>query len=401
MTLKVELGFTSAGASAPFLTLDDPVRGLLNSSDWVLGGGEALVDVSAYVKSATINRGKSRELDRFNAGSASVAFNNQDRTFDPTYEASPFFGQIRPRRQIKITLDDVLQFEGTIDDWDIGYIQGGYSEARCGAVDGTQVVANIELNSYVPSSELTGARINDVLDAIGWDADKRNIDVGSQTLEADTVADGTNVFEYLQKIAASEPGDLFIAKDGSVKFVGRNSAPTSDGLQLADDGSGLGYLDIQTVFGTELLYNNITVSNSTNSISATDNDSIAAYGEVDYSLETLVNDTDSLNNLANFLLGKYSEPEFRFQSISVRLDNKSEADKDDLLNAELGDVIKVTFTPSGIPPAVVRFLKVISINVNLTPGQEVIIFGLESTTGALLVLNDSEFGKLNSGIIGY
>ena len=43
MTIKVELGFTEAGASAPFFTLDDPVLGVLDSPLGVLGGGEVLV----------------------------------------------------------------------------------------------------------------------------------------------------------------------------------------------------------------------------------------------------------------------------------------------------------------------------------------------------------------------
>jgi len=152
MSIKVELGFTSAGASAPFFRLDDPELGILNGIEGVLGGGEILIDVSEYVKDFSFNRGKSRELDRFQAGQASVRFNNNDRTFDPTYEDSPFRGQIEPRRQIRISVDDVVQYEGTIDDWNIEYDQGGNSIAVAVAFDGIANLANIKLNSFTPGT---------------------------------------------------------------------------------------------------------------------------------------------------------------------------------------------------------------------------------------------------------
>lgn len=401
MSLKVELGFTASGASAPFFTLDDPVRGVLDSPQWILEGGEALVDVSAYVRAARVTRGKSREIDRFSAGNAVVEFNNSDRTFDPTYEASPFFGQVFPRRQIRITVDDVIQFEGTIDDWDIAYEQGGNSYATCTAIDGTQVLANLEFEGYSPVSQLSGARVNAVLDEINWSADKRDIDTGYETLEADTVTDGTNVYEYLQKVSASESGDLFIAKDGSVKFVDRNASATSSGVQLADDGSGLGYLNIETVFGTELLYNFITLSNAGTAVTASDATSIAAYGEIDLSVETLISTELAMQALADFLVTKYAAPEYRFESVDVRLDDKTPAERTDLVSVELGDIVKVTFTPSGIPPAIVRFLKVIQIDLTVRPQQEIISFGFEALTSVPLVLDDAEFGKLDSYALGW
>jgi hypothetical protein len=401
MTLKVELGFTASGASAPFFALDSAVRGVLDSPEYVLGGAEVLVDVSAYVRSVSISRGKSREIDRFTAGTATVSFNNSERVFDPTFEASPFFGQVRPKRQIRISLDDIIQFEGTIDDWDINYDKGSFSEASCTAIDGTQVLANIELTSFTPVSELSGDRVEAVLDAIDWSATKRDIDEGYQLLEADTIPDNTSVFEYLQKVSASESGDLFIAKDGSVKFVGRTVATSSGGVELADDGSGFGYLTIETVFGSELLYNQITLSNSTTSVTETSADSVATYGEIDYSLDTLIATEEDLTALALALLGRFSEPEYRFQRVAIRLNDKIELERDALLGVELGDIVKVTFTPSSIPPAIERFLKVIQINLSAEQNSEILTLGFEAIPGALLVLDDPEFGRINEYALGW
>src|SRR6056297_1029725 len=98
MSVKVEIGFTASGASAPFFTLGDDTLGVLGGTEGLLGGGEILVEVTPFVRSFQIARGKSRELDRYQAGQATVAFQNDQRTFDPTFAAGQFFGQIEPRR---------------------------------------------------------------------------------------------------------------------------------------------------------------------------------------------------------------------------------------------------------------------------------------------------------------
>jgi len=74
MTVKVELGFTEDGQGAPFLTLDDPTLGKLDDPDVFLGGGEVFVDVTEFFEAYSIDRGKSRELERYQEGQASVRF---------------------------------------------------------------------------------------------------------------------------------------------------------------------------------------------------------------------------------------------------------------------------------------------------------------------------------------
>ena len=398
MTIKVELGFTPLGASAPFFTLDDAVKGLLDSTDYVLGG-EILADVSEYVRAVSVSRGKSRELDRFRAGAASVTFNNETRIFDPAYELSPFFGQIQPKRRIRVAIDEEVQFDGTIDDWDIRYEAGNYSAAIANATDAIQNLANITLNSFTPTTQLSGARVNAVLNAIGWSATDRDVDLGSQTLNNNPVSDGTNSFEYLQTVAQSEPGDLFISRDGKVKFVDRFAQVTGDTPTFSDvtSGSAIPYTSIEAVVGSELLFNNITVTSSAGTANAVSNESVAIFGEIDYNLNTLVNNVEDLQNLANFLLDRYKNPQYRIDAITVALNAIDTTQRAAVLGLDLGSVINVSFTPSGIPPAIDRIAKVIRIGQSLQPGNERVIIGLEALTGAVLVLDNAEFGKLDAG----
>jgi len=347
MTVKVEIGFTEAGNSAPFLTLDDPVKGKLNSATFVLGGAEVLVDVSDNFQSFSIRRGKSRDLDKFNAGQATVQWVNNDRAFDPTFEASPYFGQIVPKRQIKITVDDVVQFEGTIEDWNIEYNPQGNSFAIAQAFDGFSFLNNIITQEVLTTdTEFSGERITRVLDAIEWPSAKREVDLGGAVVVNEDVAIDTNLLDYLGLVARSEPGDLFISKNGSVKFVSRNVSFQTGGIVLSDRGSNTQYEDIRVVYGSELLHNSVEVTSSVGTATADNTESIGEYGERDLVRNTLLNSQEQLDTLATFLVSRFGEPEYRFEEVLVDLETINSSQRAALLNAELGDVIQLQFTPN-------------------------------------------------------
>ena len=148
MSVKVELGFTADGAGGPFFTLDDPVLGRLDNPQAFLGGGEVFVDVSPYFQTFSLQRGKSRELDRYEAGQASVTFDNRARTFDPTFESSPYFGQIVPKRLVRISVDNIIQFEGSVEDWNLEYESGNTnSRATLQAFDSFSYFVSAEVGT--------------------------------------------------------------------------------------------------------------------------------------------------------------------------------------------------------------------------------------------------------------
>ena len=399
MSLKVELGFTATGASAPFLTLDDPVKGVLDSPQWVLGGGEGLVDVTSYVRRASISRGKSRELDKYNAGGASVEFNNQTRAFDPTFEASPFYGQIVPQRQLKISIDDEVSYVGTVDDWQINYDPSGMSVATCNAFDAISSLSNLTLTDFAPDEQLSGARVTAALDNVSWPVAARSIDPGVQELESQIVSDGTSLITYLQTVASSEPGDIFVNKSGQVEFVDRDNSQVTTGVTISDNGD-IPYQDLQVVYGSELLYNRVTVSNSLDTASAVNENSVAAYGERDYSLETYILNEPDLQALATYLANEYANPEFRFEQAVINLTNLTEEQRADIVGLELGQIIVVKFTPAGIPPEILRASRVIGISHDIDPNIHTTTLRLATLRAPLFVLDSALFGKLDNNILG-
>jgi hypothetical protein len=162
-TQKVEIGFDLAGGAGPFFVLDDTERGVLDNTAWTLAG-TFFYDVTQYVKEIGISRGKNRDIDSYTAGESVVTMNNYNRYFDPTFQASPFYGNIIPRREVRISSNGIQQYFGTIDDWNLAYNIQGESTVQFVTSDGFYKFNNQALNAGTATVQTSGARISAILD---------------------------------------------------------------------------------------------------------------------------------------------------------------------------------------------------------------------------------------------
>ena len=398
---KVEIGFDLSDTGAgPYLTLDDPVAGKLDDTDWVLGG-TLFFDVTERVRSISINRGKNRDTDNFDPGLANIVFDNNDRTFDPTYESSPYYGQIIPKRQVRVSHNDEFSFVGVIDDWGLDYENKQDATTSAAASDAFSYFQGQVLTGGTQIVQNSGERVNAILSnsGIGWPLANRSIDTGAQTLGADVLEDGTSALSYLQQVEASEPGKLFIGKGGDVVFKDRTVAPSSGGLVLADNGSGIKWNTATVIYGSEQLYNEIVIVNAITGGTAIafDETSQVEYGTLSFTRNNLLMETnEAALALAEFYATKYSQPEYRFDEVTILLNEISSSEQNDILQLEIGDVCEIVFTPSGIPPSVERYAEIIGISHGVDPSAHVVTLKFATLEFASLVLNDAEFGKLDS-----
>jgi hypothetical protein len=109
-TLKVEVSF----ASAPLAT----------SPTWV--------DVTSRVRQApglSISRGRQSEVATFSAGSCQLLLDNRDRLFDPLNASGTYYGQLTPRRQIRVSAVwsgvTYPMFRGHVTGWPQAYPRVG------------------------------------------------------------------------------------------------------------------------------------------------------------------------------------------------------------------------------------------------------------------------------------
>lgn len=87
-------------------------------------------DVSAYVLSATVDRGRDDDYGQF-IGSASVTFNNNGGQFNPFNTSGTYYGKLLPNRQIKIegvaNGTTYAVFRGYVAGWPMQYSEAGYA----------------------------------------------------------------------------------------------------------------------------------------------------------------------------------------------------------------------------------------------------------------------------------
>jgi hypothetical protein len=409
--VKVELGADLGARDADTFTLDDPVKGLLDNTLYTLGGTR-FFDITDRLISATTQRGKSVALDRIDAGNSNIVLDNADRLFDPLFESGFYFGNLVPGREVKISCNGFDVIHTFIDDIDIAYEPGNRSAVSIQGVDGLSDLTINDLPEVNPDVELSGARVTRILDLpeVGWPADDRIIAEGSSLLSDSDIAEGTSVIGYLQLIATSEAGEVFVSKDNKFVFKGRDTVPTLPDLIFTDEPSIPGYTvipfaDLGVEFGTEELYNRIIVSNDQqfpDEAIAEDAASQAAYGPRSYTLEGLLNnDPDELQFLADFLLARFKEPQYRFSSLSVIMDILSESQQDEVLDLEIGDIVQVRFTPSGIPPAIEQYVRIIGISHDWQNNEKRINLSLERLDFSLFVLDSPVLGILDEDRLSF
>jgi hypothetical protein len=67
-----------------------------------------------------------------------------------------------------------------------------------------------------------------------------------------------------------------------------------------------------------------------------------------------------------------------------------------VLGLELGDVVKITFTPNSIGDPIVQFGQVIQLAHEIDQTRHDLVLGLASVDWTFLVLDDAVFGTMDS-----
>ena len=407
----MELGFPVN----PF-TLDDAALGVLDED--YLDGTLIGDDVSDYAQEISISRGRSDQLQNFNAGTFSVRLLNRDRRFDPINESSPYWNSVlgvsgvAPRRKVTVVSDGVALFTGRITDIDVSYEPNNpnatteNSYVTITASDDFVLLANTYTQDPInPTQELSGTRVTTILDLpeVGYPA-TRDIDAGSATLGGGAtfeIAGNTNVLTYLQSVASSEQGYFFVAANGDLTFTDRVSASfATPSAYFSDTGSNIPYTSLSVMYGQEFLYNKVVCSVE----GGTDQTVNDVASQTEYGISTLnlsglllVDDAAALT-LATDLLDRYKLPEYRFDKLQTIYNPLSSGNQGTLTAIEIADVVSITRTyPTGTPASVTKEYSIENIRHVISPSSHTVEYGLAVADLVYpFVLNDAEFGIMDS-----
>lgn len=403
LTETVTAYFTITSSSTVFV-LDDPIKGKLDDAIYVLGGD--IANDLTGIRSVTITRGRDRELDEITVGVANVVANNMDRLYDPDYAAGTYFGNIVPGKRITISTNGIPRFDGLVDDYDYTYPIARDSTVQFDVVDALATLGSAEFDEWTTTAgQLVGARLTSILDRpeVAFPS-TRSIDVGTSILQGDLVSWGSNVLNYAQLVVKADLGQLFAAKDGTLTFYGRNRVVTGIGApELRDDGTGIQYSGVEVNYGTELLFNRVSVdATGFNKQTVYDAASFDKYGKW-YSLSIAnlpLSTEEQALDLANYLLSLYKDPQPRFESVTVLLHGLESADQTAILNLDVGSVVRVVYTPNSLSPAIDKYCMVEgiveTIGSDLTHSIMLKLSNLlDGFSGNPFILDDAEWGLLD------
>jgi hypothetical protein len=286
------------------------------------------------------------------------------------------------------------------------YSPDGNSTAAASAYDGFLKLSQQQLAGGTATSQLSGARINAVLSDsnVQWSATQRAIDAGQQMLQADVIKPNQDVSGYIALIEQTEPGMFFIGKSGYATWQDRSHVPATGSITtLADDGSGVPYSAVHVVYGSELLYNQVTVSRLNGGTATTTNgDSQTAYGVRALSQTGLLMNNDAdVTNLAQWLVNQYDNPEFRFESVEIILNDLTDAQQASVLGLEIGDTCNIVFTPNKIAPAITKTCTVLGVSHSIGIDSHKIMLKFKTLENSIFVLDDAVYGLLDLNSLSY
>lgn len=251
------------------------------------------------------------------------------------------------------------------------------------ALTAAQVSALSSARSAPWGGDLTGARINHVLDAIDWPALERDIDTGLTTLQ--TAELGMSALEHAQKTADTEFGSLYVTAGGVVRFEDRSQTVNQPVLFAFSDaaGAGLPVTFSNPEISDEQIRNDVTVSRLEGTAqNVRDATSIATYQIMSYTRDGLYNNSDSHSQyLAQHILAVYKDPAERVTNMVVNPYNNPATLWPAVLGIELTDRITLTETPQWVTPAVTRTLVVEGITHTFGPKTWTASFNVSENTG--------------------
>lgn len=411
ITVLMEFGFPVGG-----MQLDDPNTAALGTA--ILDGTLIGDDVSEFCQSINIRRGRPDQLQNFNAGICTIDLVNNDRRFDPINESSPYWNPVlgksgvTPRRKVTVSSDSVPLFVGLVTDIDVAYeptssvASFDLSTVTVTAADDFVLLANAYTESVViPTEQLSGARVETILDLpeVSYPLTNRNIDTGIATLGGGAtfeIAANTNVLSYLQEVATAEQGYFYIGANGDLVFTDRVAG--TFGVQtafFADDGTQIPYTGLDVVYGQEFLYNKVItqIEGGIEQI-ADDAASQTEYGISTLSLSGLLLATDAAaNDLAEDLLAKYSQPQYRFDRLRTEFNRLTDAQQNTVAAIELADVVQVTRNyNTGTPSSVSLDFGIEGISHSITSAGHTVELALSYVELLLpFTLNDAVLGRLD------
>jgi len=408
-TVNAVINFSTGPSFAQAMILD---TGLLDVN--ILADAAAvIVDVSNQVDFIQTNRGRSALADQFQTGTLTLRIVDQSGDFNPTNPGSPYYSLLTPMKKVQITATYGANTYSIFSGFITSYVNTQPKDATevayttIQAVDAFRLAQNAQISTVTGASagDLSGTRINQILDQIDWPATMRDIDPGLTTLQNDPGSPRTSL-NALQTVTDSEYGAFYVDTNGEFVFQDRAVTAGSIGGTVTtfnDDGTGIPYANANWKLDDTLIFNSAQVSRSGGSPqTAINQDSIDKYFIHSYNLQDLLMQTDAVAlDYAQAYVASRAETEVRCDGIELDLYTPNyNAGILAALELDFFDPIQVVTTQPG-GSTLDRTLQIFGVSNTITPNSFKVFFTTLEPVIDALILNNNIYGTLDYNVLSY
>jgi hypothetical protein len=349
-----------------------------------------------------------------------MIFNPFD-TSSPYYDPATAQPGLAPLRKVRFGRYDATDtvnylFCGYIVNYGYTFNLGGIDTVSVSCADDFYILAQTQLAEWNVSEEVSGTRLTNLLDKteVAYPATTRNIATGTVTLggsAAYTVANGTSVAAYANKINQAEQGRIFISRgnsSGKGVFTFQNRIGNTLGTSMIDfhDDGAVGtapYNGVSISFQGDQVCNraSVTIAGSSSPQVAENAASQAKYLIQSQSItDSLLHNDAAAATLASYLV--VGNPVARFNELDTNLPMiSSTALREAAVTVDIGDVITiqkniVTGPSTNYQMSQSSAVEGIAHNINFSAGHSITYYTSPTTIVYQLILNDPVYGTLDT-----
>jgi len=407
--LNAIINFSTGPSFAQTLILDS---GILDTN--VLGDATAvIVDVSDRVNIVQTTRGRTALSDQFQTGTMTLRIVDQNGDFNPQNPGSPYYELLTPMKKVIITATYSSITYPIFAGFITSYVNTQPKDATevayttIQAVDAYRLAQNAQISTVTGATagDLSGTRINQILDQISWPSSARDVDAGLTTMQADPGTTRTSL-AALQTVADSEYGAVYVDASGNFVFQDRSVTVSSIGgtpTLFADDGTGIKYANAVWKLDDTLVFNSATVTRTGGTAQvATNAASIAKYFIHSYFLNNLLMQTDAVAlDYAQAYVASRAETSIRCDAVELDLYTPDyNTGIIAALNLDFFDPITVITTQPG-GSTLDKTLQIFGVGMNITPNSWKTVFTTLEPIIDGFILDNIDYGVLDEDVFSY
>jgi len=275
------------------------------------------------------------------------------------------------------------------------------------AVDALRLAQNAQISTVTGAAagDLSGTRINQILDTIAWPSSMRDVDAGLTTMQADPGTART-ALAALQTVGNSEYGAVYVNASGSYVFQDRTvtvSSVAGTATVFNDDGTNIGYANAIWRLDDTLVFNQANITRTGGTVqNAINTASVEKYFAHTYNQQNLLMQTDQVAlDYARSYVASRAETSVRCDAIELDLYTNNYANGiTAALSLDYFDPVTITTNQPG-SSTLTKTLQVFGVAHTVTPNKwRTVLTTLEPIIDGFII-GSSLSGVLDQNVLSY